>query len=477
MSADTVFLPALEVLKRYRDGSLTPADYIAQLRAHIALVQPTVNAVTGESLPLDEAIAESTRRWVSDTARPLEGLPVIIKEAQPIAGHRVTLGSPLINELATETHPMVERIVQAGGIPFMRSTTPEYCIAAYTRTAMWGISRNPWNTEYAVGGSSGGSGAALAAGYAPLATGSDIGGSTRIPASMNGVVGYKPPFGRVPTVPANYMDDFCTDGPMGRTVQDVALLQNAIAGQHPMDQMSLPDREPLVPNTDLTGRRVAVATTFGDYKVSAEVRAAVFGTIAWLRAAGAAVEQVEIPLDHRWVADTAWAHFGSSFVPWIESVLDGRIDRAEPVTLEAIALARNAASRIGGLACEERKVRVHRIFAELFLRFDALVCPVASVPALKATEDYVGGLTLDGDHHASHVEAMLTMPFNIANRNPVLAVPVARSSDNVPIGVQVVARPYDDATVFDVGLALEAARGEWFTTAAERPAVDTDARP
>ncbi len=469
MSSDIAFLSAHDVLAQYRAGTLTPGEYIAQLQAHIDLVQPEINAVTGEVLPLEDAIAESTRRWADGTARPLEGLPVIIKEAQAIAGHRVTLGSPFIDEPAEVSHPLVERVVEAGGIPFLRSTTPEYCIAAYTRTRMWGISRNPWNTEYAVGGSSGGSGAALAAGYAPLATGSDIGGSTRIPASMNGVVGYKPPFGRVPTVPANYMDDFCTDGPMARTVMDVALFQNVIAGQHPMDQMSLPKPEPLEPTADLTGRRVAIATTIGDYRVSQEVQDAVAGTAQWLRDAGATVEEVEIPLDHGWVADTMWAHFGSSFVAWIESVIDGRTDQAEPATLQAIELARDASARIGVLECEERKVRVHLVLAEIFKNVDALVCPVAAVPALRADQYYEHGITLEGEHHASHVDAMLTPTFNIANRNPVLSVPVARSADGVPIGVQVVARPYDDATVFDVGLALERARGEWYTTDAERP--------
>lgn len=476
MTDTLAFLSAHEVLARYRDGSLTPGEYLAALQEHIALVQPVVNAVTGELLPLEDAVAESTRRWADGTARPLEGLPVVVKEAQSIAGHVVTLGSPLIGDAVSEdTHPIVERIVEAGGIPFLRATTPEFCIAAYTRSEMWGITRNPWNPEFAVGGSSGGSGAALAAGYAPLATGSDIGGSTRIPASMNGVVGYKPPFGRVPTVPGNYMDDFCTDGPMGRTVLDVALMQNVIAGQHPMDQMSLPDRAPLAPDADLNGRRIALATTFGDYRVTAEVRAAVAGTAAWLRTAGAVVEEVEVPFEHKHIADTAFSHFGSSFVPWIESVLDGRTDRAEPATLQAIELARAAYDEIGPLGCEERKVEVHLVLARLFQDYDALVCPVASIPAFRADEYYEDGITIDGEHHASHVEAMLTLPFNIANRNPVLAVPVARSADDVPIGVQVVARPYDDATVFDVGLAIERGRGDWYTTDAQRPSLATSA--
>lgn len=252
---------------------------------------------------------------------------------------------------------------------------------------------------------------------------------------------------------------------------DVALMQNVLAGQHPIVHMSLPDSEPLAPNADLTGKRVALATTFGDYPVTAEVRAAGAATADGLRAAATTVDEVEILLDHAWVADTMFAHFGSSFVTWIDSVVAGRTDQAEPATLQAIELARDASSHIGVLENEERKVRVHLILAELFTKYDALVCPTLAVPAPLADEYYADGITIHRKHLASHLEAALTPVLNIANRDPVLAVPVARSSENVPIGVQVVASPYDDATVFDVGVALEQARGGWYKTEAERPAL------
>nr|QJD15097.1 amidase [uncultured bacterium] len=471
----THYLSAIEVLEAFASQELNPADYLNSLRARIADLEPIVNALTGEKLDVQTALDDSAARYVAGTARALEGLPVVVKEAHAIAGHTETYGSPMLaTNIAQSTSPIVERILEAGGIPFVRSTTPEFCIAGYTRSQMWGITRNPWNPEYSCGGSSGGSGAALAAGYAPLATGSDIGGSTRVPASFNGVVGYKPPFGRVPTVPGNYMDSYCTDGPMGRTVADVALMLNAIAGQHPFDHVSLPDTAPVVPNADLTGKRVAVALTLGDYAVEPEVAQAIADTEAWLVAAGAQIERVEIPLSSDMVVQTALAHYGTSFIPWIEEEMgaDG-IAAMEPYTRQAVELGNKALAELGILGGPDNEAAIHEIFAKLFLNFDALVCPVSGIPAFKADEYYESGIDIQGTHYETHLAAMQTIPFNIANRNPVLVVPVARSANNVPIGAQVVARPYDDATVFDVGAALEAARGAWYKTAQHQPTTQT----
>lgn len=169
-----IYLSAGDVLARFRDGSLSPTAYADELLAHINATEGTINCTTGERLPMHEALAEAELRYANGTARPLEGLPVIVKEEQPIAGHPETNGSPIFRDnVASVTHPIIERIAAAGGIPMVRSTTPEFCIAAYTRGKLWGITRNPWNPKFAVGGSSGGTGAALAAGYGPLGTGSD----------------------------------------------------------------------------------------------------------------------------------------------------------------------------------------------------------------------------------------------------------------------------------------------------------------
>ncbi len=471
-TSPNIYLSASQVLARFADGQLTPTAYAAELIEHINATEGTINATTGERLPLEDALAESERRWANGTARPLEGLPVVLKEEQPIEGYPETNGSPLFkDEIATVTHPIITRIVEAGGIPLVRATTPEFCIAAYTRGALWGITRNPWNPKFAVGGSSGGTGASLAAGYAPLGTGSDIGGSTRIPASLNGVVGYKPPYGRNPALAPTNLDRYCTDGPMARTVADVAILQNVISGQHPDDPVSLLDREPIRPNADLTGKRVALALTLGNYGAQADVRDAIAGTRAWLEAAGATVTEVTIPLNHEFVMETAWTHFGTIFTPWIAEITEmGVMDQLEPYTRQAMKLATKYFEKNGVLGGLEREVQVHEELAKVFAEYDALVLPTAGAPALLAEEYYEDGVTVNGVTSESHVAFAMTTAFNIANRNPVLVVPVGRSADDGPIGAQIVGAPYAEDIVFDVGAALEAARGDWYQDRAQRPA-------
>jgi Asp-tRNA(Asn)/Glu-tRNA(Gln) amidotransferase A subunit family amidase len=467
------YATATDLLAAYAAGSTTPTQIVAALRARIAEAEGAVNALTPELLDVDAAVAESERRWAEGTQRPLEGLPVVLKEEQPIEGHTATEGSPLFKDsIAEETHPLITRIIDAGGIPFRRTTTPEFCIAAYTRGQLWGITRNPWNPDYAVGGSSGGSGAALAAGYAPLATGSDIGGSTRIPACFNGVVGYKPPFGRNAALPPFNADPYCTDGPMARTVADLALLQNVMAGQELSDPVSLPAPAPVRADADLEGRTVALVTKIGDYGLEAEVTDAVRGTRAWLEAAGATVEEIELPFTHRQIMRIAWTHLGSLMLPFVaEEIGEDNLHLLEPYTRQALRLGAEAVSDLGQMGGLLGEAEVQGTLGTLFERFDALVAPVSGTVGLLADDYYEHGITVAGEGYPSHIESFPTVIFNIANRCPVISVPATRSAVGVPIGVQVAARPYDDQTVFSVAAAIEVGRGAWFTSEEHTPGL------
>lgn len=161
------------------------------------------------------------------------------KEKHGIAGLRLEQGlAAHRGRIAEQDHPVVERIRAAGGIIHARTTSPEFSCATVTHSPMWGVTRNPWNRRTSPGGSSGGAGAALAAGFTTLATASDIAGSTRIPAGFTGTVGYKAPYGRIPGLPPLAADWYRGDGPMGRTVADVALLSSVLAGRHPADHAS-----------------------------------------------------------------------------------------------------------------------------------------------------------------------------------------------------------------------------------------------
>ncbi len=243
---DLHYLSATEVLAAFQVARALAASR-SSTRSRPARTRPSrrstacSSATTRTSARPPQAAAE---RYAGkgEPPRPLEGLPVVLKEEQPIAG-RAACASARCSPRAwspTRPTPSPERVYAAGALVHARTTTPEFSCAGFTHSDLWGVTRNPWNPDYTPGGSSGGSGAALASGTAYLATGSDIGGSIRIPASFCGVVGFKAPYGRVPALPPFNLDIYCHDGAMGRTVADIALLHNVIQGQHPVDHVSLP---------------------------------------------------------------------------------------------------------------------------------------------------------------------------------------------------------------------------------------------
>ena len=171
------------------------------------------------------------------------------KEKHGLQGRTLSQGLVTRKDtIAATDHPVIDRIRRAGGIIHARTTTPELSCATVTHSPLWGVTRNPWNQQFSPGGSSGGSGAALAAGFAPLATASDIAGSTRLPASFTGTVGYKAPYGRIPGLAPLSADHYRGDGPMARTVADTALLANIMSGRHHGDHTTVADASSITPD-------------------------------------------------------------------------------------------------------------------------------------------------------------------------------------------------------------------------------------
>ncbi|MFE7388651.1 amidase [Streptomyces sp. NPDC057582] len=462
---DLAYLPATEALRRFRDRSLSPVELMTAVIARAEAVEPKVNALAERTF--DEALAaarEAEARYAGkgEPPRPLEGLSVATKEEQPIAGRLATDGSLAFeHEVADETHPVIERILAVGGIVHARTTTPEFSCAAVTQSRLWGVTRNPWNLEFSPGGSSGGAGAALAAGETTLATGSDIGGSIRIPASSTGTVGFKPPYGRVPAMAPFNLDTYCHDGPMARTVADCALLQNVIAGPHPRDGVSLRSKLVLPDSFEgVEGLRVALSVTLGDWHVDPEVEANTRAVAEALRAAGATVEEVEVAITRADVFKAAMIHFGTIFGPYIASVAAEHGDKLTPYALhfaeQAGRAAREPGSFLQGLTIEGA---VQAEIGTLLERYDVLLCPTLAIPAYAADDDYTSTkVVINGVELDNNLEASLTTVFNIASRCPVLSVPSGFASTGVPTGVQIVGRTYDETTVFRVASAIEAVR-------------------
>jgi aspartyl-tRNA(Asn)/glutamyl-tRNA(Gln) amidotransferase subunit A len=471
---DLHYLSAAEALRLFRARELSPVELVTAVIERAEAVEPVINAFaeTFFEQALDQARAAEARYASSGgRPRPLDGLPVAVKEEAEIAGQRNTLGSlPLRDVVAEETAVFAQRILEAGGIVHARTTTPEFSCAPVTWSRLWGVTRNPWHTRYSPGGSSGGSAAALAAGTATLATGSDIGGSIRIPASFCGVVGFKPPYGRVPEMAIFNLDHYCHEGPLARTVADCALLENVIAGPHPSDIASIrPKLDIPAELAPIAGMRIAFSADLGCYEVDADVTANSRAAADRLRDAGAVVEEVGLPWDLETIKRAARIHFGMIFGPSVREIYAKHADELTSYTRSFVAESDQVSKDefVAGLALEGQ---IYAPLGQLLEDFDALICPTFAVPALTAEYDPGQPVEVNGRTSADWMDVLMTLPFNIASRCPVMSVPSGLSRDGVPTGLSVVGKTYDDVTVFRIAAAHEE-RLPWLDAPARRPAL------
>jgi amidase len=464
-------LTATEALAAFADRSLSPVDLTAALIDRAAADNPAVNALADRYH--DDAMTQARAaeaRWRDGTARRLEGLPVLVKDSQRIAGRRTTFGSLLhMDSVDAVSDPMPERLLAAGAICLARTTTPEFCLLGVTYSRAWGVTRNPFDLSLTPGGSSGGSAAAVACGMAPVATGTDIGGSVRIPAACCGLVGYMPPRGRNPHgYPAN-LDPFDHCGPITRSVQDAALMQAVTAGPHPADLFSLRDT-PDLPDAPgaVAGMRVALSMDLGLYRVDPGVRANTLAFADTLRAMGCTVEEVDTGWGP-WIEADAMRWYGAmhmarSLIPLAEAQGDRMTDYARSFA----DLARATTADDGPRAWDGVQ-RMYSTLAPLLQRFDALVCPTNALPAVPADQDpLTATLMIDGAPVHPENGWVMTWPFNMLSVLPVMTVPTGRVR-GVPTGAQIVGRSYDDATVFRLALAWQAAAPGMFLRRTVRP--------
>lgn len=463
-SEDLCYLPAHKALAAFRDKSLSPVELMEAVIARAGVAQPKTNALTFTHF--DQAMAaarQAEARYANGTATgALEGLPVAIKDESFIEGMPTSGGSLIFkDQIAGSTSPVNDRILAQGAIVHARTATPEFSCAGYTWSKLWGITRNPWNTKMTPGGSSGGSGAALAAGLAPLATGSDIGGSIRIPASCCGVVGYKPPYGRNPEEPPFNMDFYCHNGPMARNVRDTILLQNVMCGPHPKDIATL--RPKLVLPMDyapIKGLKIALSRNLSVFEVDADVERNTLAAADVFRALGATVTEVDL----HWPRD--FLERGKDYlVHLFGGYLSGLLaDHADDMT----SYARDFAERAKGstapqfVATLETAGAMYDTLGPLLESYDLLICPTNALPDVPADFDQSRDkLTINGKEVDPFLGWVMTLPFNMLSRCPVLSVPTGFAANGVPTGLQIVGRSYCDADVFRAGLAYETETGGW----------------
>lgn len=456
------YLTASEALRRFKDRTLSPVELLQAYLARAEEIKDTVNGFT--ALYAEEALSEARKaeaRYAADAGdlRPLEGLPTGIKDENNIEGKVTTFGSLIYKDnVATSTTPVVQRLLDAGVVVHGRTTTPEFSSEGFTHSRLWGVTRNPWNTDCTPGGSSGGAGAVMAAGLATLADGTDGGGSCRIPAAFSGVVGYKPPFGRNPLDREHPLENMLHYGPITRTVGDAALMQNVMSGQHVADQCSL--REKLVlPEVfpSVKGMKIAFSMDLGYYEVAPDVQRNTREMVRALKRLGAKVEEVDLGWNYgvldAWM--TRWqgifADIGRPLLPrW----------RYE-MTPFCVTLIENGLGQAADRFYHTNVTRgeMYTRLGPLLENYEALVCPTLALSSLPADHDSGGNsLTINGRRVPDYLGWALTYPFNLMAWCPAMSIPSGFGDQDTPTGLQIVGRTYDDANVFRIAAALERAR-------------------
>lgn len=469
---DLCYLPAGDVLDLFRRRTLSPVEYLEALIARADQVEPRINAFahTRYDEAMEAARLAEARYAGGETPRPLEGLPVAIKDEMDVAGQPMTNGSLYLRgNVSTETHFAVQRLLDAGAIIHARTTTPEFSCCAITDSTLNGSTRTPWDLRFTSGGSSGGSGAALAAGSTPLAVGSDIGGSIRFPAACCGVVGYKPPHGRNPDNTAYAYDMYGAMGPMTRTVGDAILLQNILSGPHPADLSSVRPKYDLpVEEGDIRGLRIGWTMDMGFFEIDDHVRANTERTLGVLQDLGA--ELVEV--DFGWTAEADEAvktYLGHLFNGFMRPYHDSDPSLATPWMRYCMEAHDQTTAEAFVASFDVQTQMAHRI-GPILENVHTLVCPTLGFHEVPADHHPDDPIRINGKVVDPLYGWGLCHPFNMLGRLPVLAVPSGIGGNGLPTGIQIVARHFDDERVFRVGRALERAQ-PWLDCPARRPSI------
>lgn len=450
---------AAELARLIRSKAVSPVEVVQASLDRIEEVNPTLNCFcfTYPDEALDLARTAEQAVMNEDDLGALHGVPIAIKDFTPTKGKRTTRGSVYFENWVPDFDPvLVQRFQRAGAIMVGKTTTPEFAYSSFTKSVLWGHTVNPWDTSRTTGGSSGGSGAAVASYCVPLAEGTDMGGSVRIPAGLCGIVGHKPSLGRIPMDILNTVFDSISHfGPLARNMEDAALFLRVTEGPSDADIQSqvnpVPLPDPL--ESDVKGLRIALSPDLGIYKVHDDVLANLHTVAGLLRDRGARVDEIELGWTPEVVAqwDKLWqVLLAAAFA----GALDEHRDRMDPAVV-AIIEAGLKQDAVSYKRIEDFRTWQWSKLARVFKDYDALICPTMTMGAPKKDAG-------DGEFDEIDANGMLcgldmTSPFNNVPQCPALSVPSGFSDEGLPTGVQIVTHRFDDPMAFRIGAAVEAA--------------------
>jgi aspartyl-tRNA(Asn)/glutamyl-tRNA(Gln) amidotransferase subunit A len=457
---------ATELVAAYARGAVSPVEATRAVLGRITARDGELNAFC--LIDADGALAQAARseqRWRAGAPDgPVDGVPTSIKDLFLTRGWPTLRGSRTVDpdQPWTEDAPAVARLREAGAVLLGKTTTPELGWKGVTDGPLTGVTRNPWNPSRTSGGSSGGAAAAVAAGMGPLATGTDGGGSIRIPAGFCGIVGFKPTYGRVPLYPASPFGTLSHAGPMTRTVDDAALMLDVLSRPDARDWSTLAPptgsfRDGL--GAGVAGLRVAFSPDLGHVAVDAEVTAAVRAAVGVLAELGAQVTETDpgfadpVAAYHvLWFAGAAKA---------LEAVPPERCGQLDPGLREVVEEGR-ALSAADYLEAAAQGMALGSAMGRFHERFEVLVTPTLPIPAFAAGVEVPPGWS--SPRWTSWTP--FTYPFNLTQQ-PAVSVPCGLTADGLPIGLQIVGPRHADARVLGAAKAYQDAS----TTPTTRPTL------
>ena len=457
---DICFMTARELAGSIRSRQISAREVMQAHLAQIERLNPTVNAIVSAVEP-DEALrlADEADAQVrsGEQLGALHGLPIAHKDLEETAGLRTTFGSPIYRDYVPTFDTMVvERLKAAGALTIGKTNVPEFGAGSHTFNPVYGATRNPYDLTKTAGGSSGGAGAALAAGMIPIADGSDMGGSLRNPGNFNNVVGFRVSPGRVPTWPSqNAWNGLVVKGPMARSVGDVALMLEAIAGPDARSPISIDTpgvdfARPL--DRDFKGARIAWSSDLGGLPVDPAVTAVLESQRHTFEDLGCDIEETSPDFSG---ADEAFhvlraagfALSGSDRLREHRALLKDTViwNIEQGLKLTSLEVSR----------AEETRTKIYHRVREFFQDHDFLVCPVNQVPPFDAEIDYP--TQINGVEMESYVAWMKSACYITLTGLPAISVPCGFTDDGLPVGVQIVGRWHDDFGVLQLAAAFEAA--------------------
>jgi Asp-tRNA(Asn)/Glu-tRNA(Gln) amidotransferase A subunit family amidase len=474
------FLPATELAARIRRRAISPVEAVESYLRRIENRNSAVNAYTLvlAEQALDVARAAEAAVMSGRPLGPLHGVPVAIKDLDDVAGVPTSMGSLAVeNRVPKASAAAVERLLEAGAIILGKTNTPEFGHKGITDNLRFGPTSTPWKIGYNSGGSSGGSAAAVADGMAALGQGTDGGGSVRIPASFSGVVGFKPSFGRVPSVtrPDAFLwgHPLVHIGPLARTVADAALMTSVMAGPHAGDPLTLPDDgvDYLRGAGEMRrGFRVAYCAHLGDFPVDQRVAGIVKLAVQALERNGVEVDEVKLDFgtDHDTLA-RLWVriisvHYGAIARHWKQEGVDLLGEHAEKLTPQFRQMLIDAGSipAVDYVLDDVLRTGVFVGLQSVFERYDLIVSPTLAVPPVLNAFDgnTVGPTEIGGKSVDPLIGWCMTFPINFTG-HPAISVPAGTTPEGLPVGMQIIGRRHRDESVLALASRFEQAQ-PWF---------------